>query len=70
MIPHPIRTVQDDAPGATVSVDQLISAQPGLLAQMSRHLTRWRISCATIFGIIFLTLRTVISKFLLVMRRL
>ena len=32
-----------------MSIDQMISAQPGLLAQMSGHLTRCRILCATIF---------------------
>ena len=32
-----------------MSVDQLISAQPGLLAQLSDHLTRRRITCATVF---------------------
>ncbi len=47
---HPIRSVTDNKPGAQVSVDQLISAQPGLLAQMSGHLTRRRISCATLFN--------------------
>ena len=46
---HPIRSITDNKPGAWVSIDQMISAQPGLLAQMSGHLTRRRISCATIF---------------------
>ena len=44
-----IRTPQDDHPGACVSVDQLVSSQPGLLAQLSGHLTRRRVTCATIF---------------------
>ena len=32
-----IWSVQDTSPGAQVSIDQIISAQPGLLAQMSGH---------------------------------
>ena len=44
-----IRSVRDTSPSAQVSIDQMISAQPGLLAQMSGHLTRRRISCTTIF---------------------
>ena len=36
-------------PGACVSVDGFISAQPGLVAQVSGHLTRRRVTCATIF---------------------
>ena len=46
---HPIRSAKDILSGAQVSVDQLISAQLGLLAQMSGYLTRRRISCATMF---------------------
>ena len=46
---HPIRSPRNNVPGAQVSVDQMISAQPGLLAQMSGHLTRRRVSCATLF---------------------
>ena len=45
---HGIRSTAHDVPGACVSVDQLVSA-PGLLAQVSGHLTRQRITCATIF---------------------
>ena len=33
---------------ACVLVDQLVSVQPGLLAQVSGHLTRRRITCATV----------------------
>lgn len=44
-----IRKSTDDAPGKRVSVDQLVSAQPGLIPQLSGHLTRARIFCATIF---------------------
>ena len=43
-----IRTPQDDHPGACVSVNQLVTSQPGLLAQLSSHLTRRRVTCATI----------------------
>ena len=46
---HPIRSSSDVSLGTQVSVDQMISGQPGLLAQMSDHLTRRRISCATLF---------------------
>ena len=44
-----IRTARDDHPGACVSVDQLVSSQSELLAQVSGHLTRLRVTCATIF---------------------
>ena len=44
-----IRKPSDNVPGACVSVDQLISAQPGLIPQLSGHLTRARITCATIY---------------------
>ena len=36
-------------PGATVSIDQMISAQPGLVPQISGHLTSARIWAATVF---------------------
>ncbi|KAL7461231.1 hypothetical protein ACHAXS_001651, partial [Conticribra weissflogii] len=44
-----IRKPSDDTPGATVSIDQLLSAQPGLVPQISGHLTRARIWAATVF---------------------
>ena len=46
---HPIRRILDDKPGARVSVDQMVSAQPGLVPQVSGHLSRSRIYCATLF---------------------
>jgi hypothetical protein len=36
-------------PGQVVSVDQMISRTPGLIAQMSGFLTRQRYTCATVF---------------------
>ena len=36
-------------PGEVVSVDQMISATPGLIAQMSRFLTKDRYTCTTVF---------------------
>lgn len=44
-----IRKEEEDKPGAMVSVDQMISAQPGLVPQISGHLTAARIWAATIF---------------------
>ena len=44
-----IRSEGDAGPGACVLVDLLISAQLGLLAQISGHLICRRIICATIF---------------------
>ena len=46
---NPIRSKRDDKPGARVSVDQLISAQPGLVPQTGGTLKRSRIHCSTIF---------------------
>ena len=46
---HPICKSTDDAHGMRVSIDQMVSAQPGLILQMSRHLTNLRIMGATIF---------------------
>ena len=40
---------QPTAPGEVVSVDQMISATPGLIAQMSGFLTKDRYTCATVF---------------------
>ena len=40
---------QPTAPGDVVSVDQMISATPGLIAQMSGFLTKDRYTCATVF---------------------
>ena len=36
---NPIRRPEDDAPGKRISTDQLVSAQPGLIPQMSGFLT-------------------------------
>ena len=44
-----IRKKEEDKPGSMVSIDQLISAQPGLVPQTSGHLTAARIWAATIF---------------------
>ena len=44
-----IRSPRDSRPGSKVSVDQMISAQPGLVPQTSGHLTRPRIHSATIY---------------------
>ncbi len=44
-----IRKETDDAPGKCVSIDQMISAQPGLIPQMAGFLTNCRIWAATIF---------------------
>ena len=44
-----IRKENDDAPGKCVSMDQLVSAQPGLIPQMAGFLTNLRIWGATIF---------------------
>jgi hypothetical protein len=44
-----IRKVSDNTPGKCVSMDQLVSAQPGLIPQMAGFLTYLRIWGATIF---------------------
>ena len=44
-----IRKKQENQPGSMASIDQLISAQPGLVPQTSGHLTAARIWAATIF---------------------
>jgi hypothetical protein len=44
-----IRKPSDNAPGKCVSIDQMISAQPGLIPQMAGFLTNLRIWGATIF---------------------
>jgi hypothetical protein len=44
-----IRKGTDDAPGKCVSMDQMVSAQPGLIPQMAGFLTNLRICGATIF---------------------
>jgi hypothetical protein len=46
---HPIRKPTDDAPGKRASMDQMVSAQPGLIPQMSGCLTNLRIMGATVF---------------------
>ena len=44
-----IRKQADDAPGKCVSINQMISAEPGLICQMADILTSLRIWAATIF---------------------
>jgi hypothetical protein len=44
-----IRKETDDAPGKCVSMDQMVSAQPGLIPQMAGFLTNLRIWGASIF---------------------
>jgi hypothetical protein len=44
-----IRKPTDNAPGKCISMDQMISAQPGLIPQMAGFLTNLRIWGATIF---------------------
>jgi hypothetical protein len=39
----------DDYPGANASLDHLVSAQPGLIPQISGKLTGMRVNGATIF---------------------
>ena len=46
---NPIRRPEDDAPGKRISTDQLVSAQPGIIPQMSGFLTNLRIMGATVF---------------------
>jgi hypothetical protein len=47
---HPICKPTDNAPGKRVSMDQMVSTQPGLIPQMSGHLTNLRVMGATIFA--------------------
>jgi hypothetical protein len=46
---HPICKPTDDAPEKKASLDQMVSAQPGLIPQMSGHLTNLRVMAATVF---------------------
>ncbi len=46
---HPICKLTDDAPGKKASLDQMVSAQPGLIPQMSGCLTNLCIMAATVF---------------------
>jgi hypothetical protein len=46
---HPICKPSDDAPGKRASVDQLVSAQPGLIPHRSGSLTNLRMLGATVF---------------------
>jgi hypothetical protein len=46
---HPICKPTDDASGKKASLDQMVSAQPGLIPQMSGRLTNLHIMAATIF---------------------
>jgi hypothetical protein len=50
---HPICKSTDDALGKQASMDQMVSAQPGLILQMSERLTNLRIMGTTILLIIF-----------------
>jgi hypothetical protein len=45
---HPIRKKSDDHPGARASMDHLVSAQPGLIPQITGNLTGQRINGATV----------------------
>ena len=45
---HPIRKKSDDHPGARASMDHLISAQPGLIPQISGRLTCMQINGAMV----------------------
>ena len=45
---HPICKLTDDAPGKKALLDQMVSAQPGLIPQMSGRLTNLRVMAATI----------------------
>jgi len=45
---HPIRRKSDDHPGARASMDHLVSAQPGLIPQITGNLTGQRINGATV----------------------
>ena len=46
---HPICKSTDDALGKQASMDQMVSAQPGLIPQMSGRLTNLKIMGKTIF---------------------
>ena len=46
---HPIRKSTDNAPGKCVSMDQMVSAQPGLIPQMSGRLTNLQVNGVTVF---------------------
>jgi hypothetical protein len=46
---YPIRKPTDDTPGNRASMDTLVSAQPGLIPQMSGSLTNLRIMGTTVF---------------------
>jgi hypothetical protein len=46
---HPVCKPTNDAPGKKASLDQMVFAQPGLIPQMSGHLTNLRIMAATVF---------------------
>ncbi len=46
---RPICKPTDNAPGKRASMDQMVSAQPGLIPQMSGRLTNLRIMGATVF---------------------
>lgn len=45
----PIKPTRLDLPGDCVSVDQLVSSSPGVIAQMKGTLTKQRFTAATVF---------------------
>ena len=47
--PGTIRKESETGPGDCVSIDQIVSAQPGLIPQISGYLTNMRIWGATVF---------------------
>ena len=49
---HPIRKESDMSPGARASTDQIVSAQPGLIPQISGKLTHQRVNGSTFLLII------------------
>lgn len=46
---HPIRKESDNEPGARISMDQIVSAEPGLIPQMSGGLTNLWVTGAAVF---------------------
>ena len=58
---YPIQKKEDDAPGKKTLIDQIVSAQPGLVPQMGGRLTHLRIMSATVFVDHFLIMSMFIS---------
>ena len=44
-----IRKTSDTRPGATTAIDHMVSAQPGIISQVTRDLTHMKFWAATIF---------------------